>query len=578
MEKYYTSERNAQIVIALLKANNIRKIIASPGATNITFVASIQQDPYFEIYSSVDERSAAYMACGLAAESGEPVVLSCTGATASRNYLPGLTEAFYRKLPVLAITSTQYEGRVGNHIPQVIDRSRPLNDIVHVSVSLPAVRDEEEAWSCEINANKAILALKHRGGGPAHINLATTYSRDYSVKELPSVRVIDRICAGDRFPEFPEGKVAVFVGSHPKWTSEQTEAVDRFCEAHDAVVFCDHTSNYKGRYRVLYSLVQNQKMLTTETNSVDLLIHIGEVSASYYPSARTVWRVSEDGEIRDTFHKLRYVFEMSEQNFFGHYAGVSDRHSDEYLKNCRALYQKVYDAIPQNLPFSNVWTAYKMAPLLPENSVLHFGILNTLRSWNFFEIPKSVFSDSNVGGFGIDGGVSSLIGASLADPTRLCFGIFGDLAFFYDMNAVGNRHVGNNVRILIINNGRGTEFRQYDHPGALFGDEADPYIAAAGHFGNKSQALIRHYAEDLGFEYMCASDKNEFEALYERFLSPEPAARPMLFEVFTDSGDESDALRAIRSVEQNTTGKLVDFARSVMSEKQKSFIKKTLGR
>lgn len=150
MEKYYTSERNAQIVIALLKANNIRKIIASPGATNITFVASIQQDPYFEIYSSVDERSAAYMACGLAAESGEPVVLSCTGATASRNYLPGLTEAFYRKLPVLAITSTQYEGRVGHHIPQVIDRSRPLNDIVHVSVSLPAVRDEEEVWNCNI--------------------------------------------------------------------------------------------------------------------------------------------------------------------------------------------------------------------------------------------------------------------------------------------------------------------------------------------------------------------------------------------------------------------------------------------
>ena len=103
------------------------------------------------------------MACGLAAESGEPVVLSCTGATASRNYLPGLTEAFYRKLPVLAITSTQYEGRVGHHIPQVIDRSRPLNDIVHVSVSLPAVRDEEEAWSCEINANKAILVVQETG-------------------------------------------------------------------------------------------------------------------------------------------------------------------------------------------------------------------------------------------------------------------------------------------------------------------------------------------------------------------------------------------------------------------------------
>lgn len=97
--KYYTDERNVQIVISLLKAHGIRKIVASPGTTNITFVGSVQQDPYFEIYSSVDERSAAYIACGLAAESGEAVVLTCTGATASRNYYSGLTEAYYRKLP-----------------------------------------------------------------------------------------------------------------------------------------------------------------------------------------------------------------------------------------------------------------------------------------------------------------------------------------------------------------------------------------------------------------------------------------------------------------------------------------------
>ena len=85
MEKYYVSERNVQIVLSLLKVHGVRKVIASPGATNLTLVASMQQDPYFEIYSSVDERSAAYIACGLAAESGEPVVFSCTGATASRN-------------------------------------------------------------------------------------------------------------------------------------------------------------------------------------------------------------------------------------------------------------------------------------------------------------------------------------------------------------------------------------------------------------------------------------------------------------------------------------------------------------
>ena len=103
----YSTEKNIQILIALLKANGIRKVIASPGTTNMSLVGSLQNDPWFEIYSSVDERSAAYMACGMAAECGEPVMLSCTGATASRNYYPGMTEAFYRKLPVLAVTSHQ---------------------------------------------------------------------------------------------------------------------------------------------------------------------------------------------------------------------------------------------------------------------------------------------------------------------------------------------------------------------------------------------------------------------------------------------------------------------------------------
>ena len=76
MEYHYTAEKNIQILISLMKAHGVRKIIASPGSTNITFVASLKQDPYFEMYSAPDERSAAYMACGLAAESGEPVALS----------------------------------------------------------------------------------------------------------------------------------------------------------------------------------------------------------------------------------------------------------------------------------------------------------------------------------------------------------------------------------------------------------------------------------------------------------------------------------------------------------------------
>ena len=64
MSTYYTNDRTTQIVLYLLKAHGIRKVIVSPGTTNVTLVASMQIDPYFELYSAVDERSAAYMACG----------------------------------------------------------------------------------------------------------------------------------------------------------------------------------------------------------------------------------------------------------------------------------------------------------------------------------------------------------------------------------------------------------------------------------------------------------------------------------------------------------------------------------
>ena len=576
MPMYYTDEKHTLVLIALLKAHGIRKVVASPGTTNITFVGSIQNDPHFEIYSSVDERSAAYIACGLAAESGEPVVISCTGATASRNYLSGLTEAYYRKLPVLAITSTQAVSKVGHHIAQVIDRSSIQNDVARYSVTLPIVKDEDDLWDCEVKVNRAILELSRHGGGPVHINSPTTYSSSFDTRILPEPRLINRITVTSEFPAIPSSKIAVLIGSHKAMSKEQTETLDKFCASNNAVVFCDHTSSYKGKYRVLFPLVCCQAMFDSSVRP-DVLIHIGEVSGDYYnfalvskqlwrASGSQVWRVSEDGEIRDTFKKLRYVFEMPEQSFFEHYTKTNQNDTSSYLEICNSKIEKVYNNIP-DLPFSNIWVAYRMSRLIPENSTIHFGILNSLRSWNFFEIPKSVSSSSNVGGFGIDGCVSSLFGASLANKNRLYFGVIGDLSFFYDMNVIGNRFIGNNLRILLINNGKGTEFKFSGNIGSSFGEDTDKYIAAGRHFGNQSKTLVRHYVQDLGFEYLSATDKHEFDQVYERFLIPEVTERPMLFEIFTNCADENAALRKIQSIESTLKGKAKQMTRQILGDK-----------
>lgn len=579
METHYTDEANIQILIALMKHHGVRRVVASPGATNVTFVASLQQDPYFALYSSVDERSAAYMACGLAAETGEPVALSCTGATASRNYLPGLTEAYYRKLPVLAVTSSQHLGRIGHMVPQVIDRRTPLNDIVRLSVQLPTVHSDDDRWACEMAVNRALLELTHRGGGPVHVNLVTTYSENFSVKELPKVRCVDRIEPSGDLPPLDGKRVAVLVGAYAAWTDRLTSALDSFCHAYGAVVVCDQTSNYRGPYRVLGPLGCAQDGAMLRCREVDVEIHIGEVSGGDMGlHCSEAWRVSKDGEVRDLTKRLRYIFEMSEAEFFELYASKApSAPAVDLAAEWQAADASIRSKIP-DLPFSNPWLAQQTAHRLPNDSVLHLGILNSLRTWNFFETPKTVRCYSDTGGFGIDGCVSALIGASLADPGKLYFGVVGDLAMFYDLNSLGNRHVGSNVRLIVVNNGVGTEFKNYNHKAARFGEDADAFMAARGHYGAQSRDLLRHYATDLGFEYLSAEDKEGYLAVLDRFVDPEPHDRPMLLEVFTNSADESDALKALRSIETDARGAAKNAVKRVLGDKGIIAAKKILGR
>ena len=578
----YTDEVNVQILVALMKHHGVKTIVASPGTTNITLVACLQRDPYFRVFSSADERSAAYMACGIAAESGEPVALSCTGATASRNYMPGLTEAYYRKLPVLAITSSQHLGRIGHMSPQLIDRTNEPNDICKVSIQCPSVCNSEDRWLCEANLNRALLELTHNGGGPVHINLVTTYSDNFNVERLPAVHYVDRIEEEDEsLPSLAGKRIAVYVGTHVAWDERLVKSVDDFCRKYGAVVLGDRTSNYPGEYWAESSLVIKQKNYMADCRRMDCMIHIGEISGAYAnPHAKEVWRVSPDGEPRDAFGRLRYIFAMNEKDFFDRY---SAQKSDDAIATNRTLAEwraedaKLRMKIP-DLPFSNIWCAQQAAPKLPKGSVLHLAILHSLRSWNFFPVDQSIRCYSNTGGFGIDGCMSSLIGASLVAPEKLFFGVIGDLACFYDLNSLGNRHIGPNVRIMVVNNGVGTEFKNYDHKAAKFGCQADAYMAARGHYGNRSHELLKHYAQDLGFEYLGASSKQEYLDGLSEFMAAERKDKPMLFEVFTDSQSESDALRIISTLEADAMGVAKETVRNLLGDKTVNAVKKVLRR
>lgn len=580
----YTDERNAQIVVSLLKAHGIKKVIVSPGGTNICLVASLQQDPFFELFSAVDERSAAYMACGMAAELGgkEAIVLSCTGATASRNYLPALTEAFYRKLPVLVITSSKRNYEIGHNVDQVTDRTLIPRDVAKLSVQMPIVYDKDSEWACIIAANKAMLELFRRDSGPVHINLETTYSRNYTVKKLPDTRVIKRYFVGDIFPKINAERVAILVGSHMVWDVELTRYVEKFCEKYNGVVLCDHTSNYKGKYRIFGYLATLQKNYVSILKKANLVIHIGDITGSEYGILmERVWRLNPDGELRDTFKKLENVFEMKEKDFFEFYCELDKPVNVSFYEECFQEQKRIIESIPE-LPFSNAWVAMQTAPKLPENSVLHLGIRNSLRFWNCFDAMPSVNGFSNTGGFGIDGCISSTLGASLINPDKIYYCVLGDLAFFYDMNSLGNRHLGGNLRILLVNNGCGAEFWLSHSAAPLFGEDTNNFIAAGGHYGNKSDTLVKHYAEDLGFKYISASNKEEYLTCLKAITDSNIGDKPLLVEIFTLNKDEDDALQKLSLIEKDdiqvVKNSMMNMARGVIGEANVSSLKTIINR
>ena len=541
---YYTCEENTLILISLLKKYNIKKIIASPGTTNCSFVASVQNDHFFEVFSAVDERAASFMACGLAEASSEPVVLTCTGATASRNYVPGLTEAYYKKLPVLAVTSTQHLGRVGNYVPQVIDRTKQFADMCKLSLQLSTIFSSEDRENAVTRVNEVLLELSSKTPGPCHINLVTNYSNDFSVKVLPEYRKINRYYLSDELPIIGDRKVGVYIGSHSDFSDELKIAIEKFCEVNNAIVLSDHICNYRGKYKIHANILNNQNF-SYHTKEFDLIIDIGYVSGYLPFYSKEIWRVNEDGKIRNRFNRITAVFEMSELDFFNQYNNGQTKNTSLYEK-C-VIEKKDLDSQIPNLPFSNLWISQQTSKVLPNDSVIHLAILNTLRAWGYFEIDDSILAYSNTGGFGIDGCMSSMIGAALASPNKKIYGFIGDLAFFYDQNSLMNI-IPSNLHIMVINNGCGTEFKNYNHRCSYFGEDAIPFMAAKGHNGFKSKRLVANYSKNLGIDYYSASNKDEYFDVIDKWINSEKAC---ILEVFTNDYDESNALKMINSIKSD---------------------------
>ena len=573
----YTIQENVRVVISLLKQYGIKHIVVSPGGTNIPISQAVQDDPFFKCYSVADERSAMYFASGIYLQTGEIVAASCTSAQATRNYVPGLTEAYYKHVPVLAITTSKLERFQYQDYMQAPDQCSLPVDSVKKTFDLPPITDENTRRQVYHNAKEAILELNHRCPGPIQLNIRIVDAQQGQFEEvnLPVIRSLKRYMAWELWEDIDltNQKVLVVVGEHRPFTERAKKALETFCEHHNAVVYVNHLSNYWGIYSISANLlISSGAMISLKP---DVLITIGGQTGDYsiYNALQTIdnaehWRVAEDGAYVDTYGRLTRIFECPDYYFFENVNNIQ-KTEHSYYKEWKQLAETInYDVV---LPFSNTYIAQQLHAQIPSDSIMNFAILNSLRSWSYFPLAAGIEGYGNVAAFGIDGCNSMLFGESM-NTDRLCFIVTGDLAFFYDMNALGIRHLKSNIRILLINNGGGCEFKIMTNSWKI-NPNVEKYISANGHYGS-----AKGWAENCGFKYLTASNKEDFKAVSIQFLSE--SEKPIVFEVFTTEDDDSLAVRTMIEANRHfsDSDKIKKMLTGIVGEKGVKMIRSIIGK
>lgn len=558
---------NIEYVVEALKFHNISKVVISPGGTNISLVKKLQSDSYFKCYSIVDERSAMYFAIGLYLQSGEIIATSCTSAQATRNYIPGLTEAFYKHVPILAITMSKHPRYTYQGYMQAPDQMSLPNDSVKKSFCMPFVDSDSDKLHAMRVVNEAIAELQRGCPRPVQLNIPwLDFPLMYRVDKMKNIRTIhaNELNAKD----IESKRILIVVGESRPYKEYTVKLIEDFVKRTNTVVYTNHLSNFHSDIAVNgnFLLTCIKKEDFEKFLCPDILITIGGQTGDYplYNQLSNVhyqhiehWHISECGEMLDTYDHLSILIRDNVEETFSCLNKITfDGYStDDYIKEWNSQICKMNTFI--EVPFSNIYCAQRLANRLPKRSSVNFAILNSLRVWSWYNIDKSINCYSTVAAFGIDGGTSMFLGVS-AESDNLTFLVTGDLAFFYDLNALGIRTIRDSVRILLINNDGGIEFKYKSAPESY--EERNKFIAAAGHFCN-----AKGWSETCGFTYLTAHNKQEFDSMCERFL--EESEKPVLLEVFVKDTDEALAYRKMIEANQDC-----DF-KSVAKKTIKSIIK-----
>lgn len=546
--KQYSSKRSIQILAHLLKEYEIFDVVISPGSRNAPLAVHFSETDELNCYSIVDERSAAFVGMGMAKSLKKPVAITCTSGSASANYYPALTEAFYQNTPLLILTADRPVDFVDIFDGQTI-RQKDLYQ-QHSYGDFQLLEDSEENAEDEnFSLIKKAIELCFIKQGPVHINIPLEEPLYKLVSEIPNFPPVEKTIQ-KKSEEFSPNlaaewntskRIMILVGTRD-YSDELEMQLSQLVKNHSVVVLKEANSNLKHDkfFAHIDRYIFNFEEKDFKTYAPDLLITIGQnvVSKKIKQFLRKAkpknhWHVDEFWH-PDTFFSLTEKIKMGPEKFFAKLLKFITLEPSSYynlwdvLRDKKDLKHAEYCA---GTSYSDFKFFEILADKLPQNINLHISNSSAIRYAQLFDFQRNKVY-CNRGTSGIDGSTSTAMGFAMksATPTVL---VTGDLSFFYDINGLWNNYIPPYTRIIVFNNGGGDIFKIIPGPDST--NALDEFILTKHH--KNAELLAKHF----GFGYTKVEDEDTLSRVLDNFFKPDAKAK--ILEVDTSMIENAAVLK-----------------------------------